>query len=46
MVAHGEQTVGVRGQVDADDLRLLVDDMIDEAGILVGEPVVILAPYV
>ena len=46
-VLHGgEQRVGVRRQVDADDLGPLVDHVVDEAGVLVGEPVVVLAPDV
>ncbi len=46
MVHDGEERVRVRRQVDADDLGLLVHDVVDEAGILVGEAVVILAPDV
>ena len=46
VVADREQAVGVRRQVDADDLGLLVDDVVDEAGVLVGEAVVVLAPDV
>jgi hypothetical protein len=37
---------GVRRQVDADDLGLLVDDVVDEAGVLVAEAVVVLPPDV
>ena len=44
MVGDLEQRVGVRRQIDADDVGLLVDDMIDEAGVLVAEAVVVLAP--
>src|SRR3546814_7060208 len=33
-------------QVDPDDLGLLVHDVVDEAGVLVGEAVVVLAPHV
>jgi hypothetical protein len=40
------ETVGVGGQVDAHNLGLLVDDVVDEAGILVAEPVVVLPPDV
>jgi Acyl-CoA dehydrogenase, C-terminal domain len=36
MVGDREQAIGVRGQVDTDDLGLLVDDMVDEAGVLVA----------
>ena len=43
-VGDPKQAIGIRRQVNADDFGLLVDDMVDEAGILVAEPVVILAP--
>ncbi len=46
VVCHPEEAVGIRREVDADDVRLLVDDQVDKAGILVGEPVVILSPHV
>ena len=46
MVGDREQAVGVGRQVDADDLGLLVHDVVDEAGILVAEAVVILPPDV
>ena len=36
--------VGVRRQVDADGIGLLVGDEIDEAGILMAEAIVILPP--
>ena len=46
-VGHrGQQGVGVRRQVDAHDLGLLVEHVVDEAGVLVGEAVVVLAPHV
>ena len=41
-----EQRVGVGRQVDADHLGLLVDHVVDEAGILVAEAVVVLPPDV
>ena len=41
-----EQGVGVRRQIHANDLSLLVDHVVDEAGVLVGKAVVILAPDV
>src|SRR5204862_3710831 len=44
MVSDGEERVRIRRQVDSDDLGLLVHDMIDEAGILMTEPVVVLPP--
>ena len=40
VIRDREQGVRVRRQVDADDLRLLVHDVVDEAGILVREAVV------
>jgi len=46
VLGHGKQAVGVRGQVDPDDLGLLVDHVVDEPGVLVGEAVVVLAPHV
>src|SRR5450759_2346182 len=46
MVERTEQRVRVRRQVDPDDLGLLVDHVIDEAGVLVRETVVVLAPHV
>ena len=46
VVHHREQGVGVGRQVDADDLGLLVDHVVDEAGVLVGEAVVVLPPDV
>ena len=45
-VADREQRVGVRREVDPDHLRLLVHNVVDEAGILVREAVVILPPDV
>ena len=46
VVGDGEQRVRVRRQVDADELGLLVDHVVDEAGILVREAVVVLTPHV
>ena len=46
VVHHREQAVGIRRKVDPDDLGLLVDHMVDEAGVLVGEAVVVLPPDV
>ena len=34
VVGYRQKTVRVRGKVDTDDLRLLVDYMVDEAGVL------------
>ncbi len=44
VVVGGQQRVGVRRQVDPDDLGALVDHVVDEAGVLVAEAVVVLAP--
>jgi hypothetical protein len=46
VVGDREQGVRVRRQVDADYLGLLIDDVVDEAGVLVREAVVILTPDV
>ena len=46
VIHDGEQTVSVRRQIDAHDLGLLIHDVIDESGILMGETVVILTPDV
>ena len=46
MIGHREQAVGVRRQVDPHDVGLLVDDVVEEAGVLVGEAVVVLLPDV
>ena len=46
VVKDGEQAVGVRGQVEPHHVRLLVGHMVQEAGVLVGEAVVILLPHV
>ena len=46
MIHDRQQAVGVGRQVDAHDLGLLVDDVVDEAGVLVREAVVVLPPDV
>src|SRR5690349_9304434 len=46
VVGHGQQGVRVRWQVHPDHLGLLVHHVVDEAGILVGEAVVVLPPHV
>ena len=46
VVGDRQERVRVGRQVDADDLRLLVHDVVDEAGVLVREAVVVLAPDV
>ena len=43
---HGEETVGIRWQVDANNRWLLRDDVSKKAGILMSETIVILPPYV
>ena len=45
-VHDGEQAVGIGGQVDPGDGRLLVGEVVEEPGVLVAEPVVVLAPDV
>src|SRR6202030_1891578 len=44
MVSNAKEAVGVRREVDADDLGLFVDNMVDEPRILVTEAIVVLAP--
>ena len=44
VVHHRQQAVGIRRKVNAHHLGLLVHDVVDETGILVGEAVVILPP--
>ena len=44
VVGDREQTVRIRRQINADDIGLLARDMIDEAGVLMGEAIVILPP--
>jgi len=46
VVGDREEAVGIRRQIDADDLRLLVGDVVDEPRVLVGEAVVVLTPDV
>ena len=46
VIHHREQAVGVWREIDAHDLGFLVDDVVDEARILVREAVVILPPDV
>jgi hypothetical protein len=46
VVGDAEQAVGVGRQIDAHDLGLFVDHVVDEAGILVRKAVMILAPDV
>ena len=44
MVGDRKQAIGVRRQIDANDLGLLVGHVVDEAGILMAEAVVVLPP--
>ena len=46
VIHHGQQTVRVGRKIDPHDLGLLVHDMVDEAGILMSEAVVVLPPDV
>ena len=46
VIRDGQQGVGVRREIDPDHVRFLVDDVIDEPGVLVREPVVVLPPDV
>ena len=46
VVHDGEKRVRVWRQIHPDDLRLLVHDVVDEAGVLMRKPVVVLAPHV
>src|SRR5690606_9895103 len=46
LIGHAEQRIGVRRQIHTHDFRLLVHHVIDEAGVLMAEAVVILPPYV
>ncbi len=44
VIRHRQQAIGVRRQIYPHDIGFLVGDMIDEAGILMGKAVMILAP--
>ncbi len=44
MVENRQQTIGVRRQIAAHDIGLLVDNVVEETGVLVREAVVILLP--
>jgi hypothetical protein len=45
VVRHRQEAVGVGRQVDPHHFGLLVHDVVDEAGVLMGEAVVVLAPH-
>ena len=44
MIRDGQQAVGIRRQINTNDLSFLVYDVIDESRILMGEAVVVLPP--
>ena len=44
MIDRPQQRIGIRWQIDANDISLLVDDMIDEAGVLMAQAIMILTP--
>ena len=46
MIKDDKKAVGVGRKVDAHDIRLLVDDVVEEAWVLVGESVMVLLPDV
>jgi hypothetical protein len=46
VVGDRKETVSVGWQIYANYFGLLVNHVIDEAGVLMAEPVVILPPYV
>ena len=46
VIEDREQAVGIGRQIDADDIGLLVDHVIEEAGVLVREAIVVLLPDV
>src|SRR5215510_11672151 len=46
MIGHGKETIGIRRQIDANDLCLLVDNVVYEPRILMAEAVVVLSPDV
>ena len=46
MIEHRQEAIGVRRQIDPNDVRLLVDHVIEEAGVLMGEAIVVLLPDV
>ena len=46
VISNRQQTVCVGRQIYADNIGLLVHDVVDEAGVLMAEPVVVLTPDV
>src|SRR6185437_12591016 len=45
MVHDRKQTIGIRWQINSDNLRLFVDDVVDKTRILMSEAVVVLPPH-
>lgn len=46
VIGYREQCIGVRRQVDPDNIRLLVDHVIDEPRVLMAKAIVVLPPDV
>jgi hypothetical protein len=46
VIRDPQQRVGIGRKIDADDIGLLVDDQIDESGVLMAEAVMVLPPDV
>ena len=46
VIEHRQQAVGVRRKINACYIRLLADDMVEKARVLMGETIVILLPDV
>jgi len=46
VIRDRQQTIGVRRKIDANDVRLFIHDVVDEAGVLMREAVMVLAPDV
>jgi hypothetical protein len=45
VIGNAEQGIGIRRQINTAHVRAFVHDHIEETGILVSEPVVVLAPH-
>jgi len=46
MISYRKESVCIRRKIHAYNIRLLVHNVVDEAGILVGEAVMVLSPDV
>src|SRR5262249_4047835 len=46
VIGNRQQCISIRRKIDADDIGFLIGYVIDKAGVLVGEAVVVLAPNV